>query len=105
MSEVFDLSFLGLNGAIDAEVAQALFSEKNDITKIPASAHYLTDKKNGAALYNQARRIMKIAWDQKMRREGVKYFSGNLSIGLKQQDLYIVVKCSRRDEVIEDSPM
>ena len=28
-----------------------------------------------------------------------------LSIGLKQQDLYIVVKCSRRDEVIEDSPM
>ena len=77
MSDAFDLSFLGLNGAIDAEVAQALLSGKNDITKIPTSACYLTDKKNGAALYNQARRIMKIAWDQEMRREGVKYFSGN----------------------------
>ncbi|MBR0508505.1 MAG: hypothetical protein IJJ85_00145 [Clostridia bacterium] len=77
MSETFDLGFFGLNGAIDAEVAQALFSGKNDITKIPASARYLTDKKNGAALYNQAQRIMKIAWDQEMRREGVKYFSGN----------------------------
>ncbi len=77
MSESFDLSFLGLNGAIDAEVAQALLSGKNDITKIPTSACYLTDKNNGAALYNQAQRIMKIAWDQEMRREGVKYFSGN----------------------------
>ena len=77
MSESFDLSFLGLNDAIDAEVAQALLSGKNDITKIPTSARYLADKKNGAALYNQAQRIMKIAWDQEMRREGVKYFSGN----------------------------
>ena len=77
LSESFDLSFLGLNDAIDAEVAQALLSGKNDITKIPTSARYLTDKKNGAALYNQARRIMKIAWDQEMSREGVKYFSGN----------------------------
>ena len=77
MSESFDLSFLGLNGAIDAEVAQALLSGKNDITKIPTSARYVTDKKNGAVLYNQAQRIMKIAWDQEMRREGVKYFSGN----------------------------
>ena len=77
MEQEFDLGFLGLNGTIDAEVAQALLSGKNDITKIPASARYLTDKKNDAALYNQARRIMKIAWDQEMRREGVKYFSGN----------------------------
>ena len=77
MEQEFDLGFLGLNGAIDAEVAQALLSGKNDITKIPASAHYITDKKNGAALFNQAKRIMKIAWDQEMRREGVKYFSGN----------------------------
>ena len=77
MAQEFDLSFLGLNGAIDAEVAQALLSGKNDITKIPTSARYLTDKKNGAAPYNQAQRIMKIAWDQEMRREGVKYFSGN----------------------------
>ena len=36
LSETFDLGFLGLNGAIDAEVAQALLSGKNDITKIPA---------------------------------------------------------------------
>ena len=77
MAQEFDLGFLGLNGAIDAEVAQALLSGKNDITKIPASARYLTDKKNGAVLYNQAQRIMKIAWDQEMRREGVKYYSGN----------------------------
>ena len=77
MAQEFDLSFLGLNGAIDAEVAQALLSGKNDITKIPTSACYLTDKKNGAVLYNQARRIMKIAWDQEMRLEGFKYFSGN----------------------------
>lgn len=45
------LAFWGLNGAIDAEVAQALLSRKNDITKIPASARYITDKKNGAVLY------------------------------------------------------
>lgn len=77
MKQEFDLGFLGLNGTIDAEVTQALLSGKNDITKIPTSARYLTDKKNGAALYNQAQRIMKIAWDQEMRREGVKYFSGN----------------------------
>ena len=77
MSESFDLSFLGLNGTIDAEVAQALLSGKNDITKIPTSARYITDKKNGAALYDQAQRITKIAWDREMRREGVKYFSGN----------------------------
>ena len=77
MLEYFDLGFLGLKGEIDTEVAQALLSEKNDITKTPTSACYLTDKKNGAALYNQARRIMKIAWDQEMSREGVKYFSGN----------------------------
>ncbi len=76
MAQEFDLGFLGLNGTIDAEVAQALLSEKNDITKIPASARYLADKKNGAALYNQARRIMKIAWDQEMRREGVNTFPG-----------------------------
>ena len=77
LSETFDLGFLGINGAIDAEVAQALLSGKNDITKIPTSAHYLTDQKNGAAIYKQAQRIMKIAWDREMRREGVKYFSGN----------------------------
>ena len=77
LSEAFDLGFLGLNGAIDTEVAQALLSGKNDITKIPTSAHYLTDKNNGAALYKQAQRILKIAWDREMRREGVKYFSGN----------------------------
>lgn len=77
MAQEFDLSFLGMNGAIDAEVAQALLSGKNDITKIPTSARYVTDKKNGAALYDQAQRVMKIAWDQEMRREGVKYFSGN----------------------------
>ena len=77
MSKNFDLGFLGLNGAIDTEVAQALLSGKNDITKIPTSARYVTDKKNGAALYNQAKKIMKIAWDREMRREGVKYFSGN----------------------------
>ena len=77
MSENFELSFLGLNGAIDAEVAQALLSGKNDITKIPTSARYLTDQKNGAVIYKQAQRIMKIAWDREMRREGVKYFSGN----------------------------
>ena len=77
MAQEFDLSFLGLNGAIDDEIAQALLSGKNDITKIPASACYVTDKKNGAALYKQAQRILKIAWDREMRREGVKYFSGN----------------------------
>ena len=32
-SESFDFSFLGLNGAIDAEMAQALLFGKNDITK------------------------------------------------------------------------
>ena len=72
MAQEFDLGFLGLNGAIDAEVAQALLSGKNDIIKISTSARYVTDKKNGAVLYSQARRIMKIAWDQEMRREGVK---------------------------------
>jgi hypothetical protein len=76
-AQEFDLGFLGLNGTIGAEVAQAQLSGKNDITKIPDSARYITDKKNGAVLYNQAQRIMKIAWDQEMRREGVKYFSGN----------------------------
>ena len=51
MAQEFDLGFLGLNGTIDTEVAQALLSGKNDITKIPASARYIADKKNGAALY------------------------------------------------------
>lgn len=45
--------------------------------KNPSLARYLTDKKNGAVLYTQAQRIMKIVWDREMRREGVKYFSGN----------------------------
>ena len=77
LEQEFDLGFLGLNGAIDTEVAQALLFGKNDITKIPTSARYLTDKKNGAALYSQAQKVMKVAWDREMRREGVKYFSGN----------------------------
>ena len=42
---------------------------------------------------------------RRMRLTGLTEITGFLSIGLKQQDLYIVVKCSRRDEVIEDSPM
>ena len=97
MSETFDLGFLGLNGSIDTEVAQALLSGKNDITKIPTSARYLTDKKNGAALYNQAKRIMKIAWDQEMRREGVKYFSGNYTENhpptlLKDKDAAVIAQ-------------
>ena len=97
MAQEFDLGFLGLNGAIDTEVAQALLSGKNDITKIPTSACYLTDKKNSAALYNQAQRIMKIAWDQEMRREGVQYFSGNYTENhpptlLKDKDAAVIAQ-------------
>ena len=77
LSKAFDLSFLGLNGAIDTDVAQTLFSGKNDITKILTPERKPTGKKKEESLYEQAQRIIKVAWDREMRREGVKYFSGN----------------------------
>ena len=50
MAQEFDLGFLGLNGAIDAEVAQALLSGKNDITKIPTPERNPTNKKKEESL-------------------------------------------------------
>ena len=97
MSEAFDLSFLGLNGTIDTEVAQALLSGKNDITKIPTPEQKPAGKKKEESLYEQAQRIMKVAWDREMRREGVKYFSGNYTDNhpatlLKDKDAAVIAQ-------------
>ena len=97
MAQEYDLGFLGLNGAIDAEVAQALLSGKNDITKIPTPERKPIGKKKEESLYEQAQRIMKTAWDREMRREGVKYFSGNYTDNhpptlLKDKDAAVVAQ-------------
>ena len=97
MAQEFDLGFLGLNGTIDTEVTQALLSGKNDITKIPMPERKPTGKKKEESLYEQAQRIIKVAWDREMRREGVKYFSGNYTDNhpptlLKDKDAAVIAQ-------------
>lgn len=77
MDKEFDLGFLGLNGSIDTEVAQAIFTGNGDITKLATSVRYLSDMMGSKDIYYRAGRIMKIEWDKAMRREGIRYFSGN----------------------------
>ncbi|MBR1811274.1 MAG: sigma-70 family RNA polymerase sigma factor [Clostridia bacterium] len=95
MEKEFDVGFLGLNGTIDTEVAQAMFTGDGDITKFATSVRYLSDMMGSKDIYYCASRIMKIEWDKAMRREGVRYFSGNYTENhpptlLKNKDAEVV---------------
>ena len=71
----FDLSFLGLTGSIDEEVAQAMFSGKGDITRLPSNEQKSVGLPCGATVYPRAQKILKTEWDKEMRRQGINAFS------------------------------
>ncbi|MBR5427085.1 MAG: sigma-70 family RNA polymerase sigma factor [Clostridia bacterium] len=73
----FDLSFLGLTGSIDEEVAQAIFSGKGDITRLPSNEQKSSGLPYGATVYPRAQKILKTEWDKEMRRQGINAFSGD----------------------------
>ena len=73
----FDLSFLGLTGSIDEEVAHAIFSGKGDITRLPTDEKKSLALPFGATVYPRAKKILKTEWDKEMRRQGINAFSGN----------------------------
>ena len=73
----FDLSFLGLTGSIDEEVAHAIFSGKGDITRLPTDEKKSLALPFGATVYPRAKKILKTEWDKEMRRLGINAFSGD----------------------------
>ena len=75
----FDLSFLGLTGSIDEEVAHAIFSGKGDITRLPTDEKKSLALPFGATVYPRAKKILKTEWDKEMRRQGINAFSGNFT--------------------------
>ena len=72
MNKEFDVSFLGLTGTIDEEVAKAMFKGNGDITKLPSDFEDLSDVDNAADIYKRAQKILKKAWDKEMRNQGIK---------------------------------
>lgn len=71
MANEMDVSFLGLNGFIDEEVAKALFQGEGDITAQPTPDKN-TMSAEDQALYKNAKRLIREGWNQEMRRQGIK---------------------------------
>ena len=72
MDKEFDVSFLGLDGTIDEEVAKAMFKGKGDITKLHSDFEDISDTENAADIYKRAQKIFSKAWNKEMRNQGVK---------------------------------
>ena len=79
MKKEFDVSFLGLAGAIDEEVAKAMFKENGDITKLPSDFKDISNAENTADIYKRAQKIISKAWDKEMRSQGVKASPGDFT--------------------------
>lgn len=75
MDKEFDVSFLGLDGAIDEEIAKAMFKGKGDITRLSSDFEDISDTENAADIYKRAQKILKKSWDKEMRNQGVKSIS------------------------------
>ena len=72
MDKEFDVSFLGLDGTIDEEIAKAMFKGNGDITRLPSDLEDSSDVDNAADIYKRAQRIISKAWNKEMRNQGIK---------------------------------
>lgn len=72
MNKEFDVSFLGLAGTIDEEVARAMFKGNGDITKLPSDFEDISNAENAADIYKRAQKILKKAWNKELRNQGIK---------------------------------
>ena len=72
MNKEFDVSFLGLTGTIDEEIAKAMFKGNGDITKLSSDFEGISDIENAADIYKRAQRIISKAWNKEMRNQGIK---------------------------------
>ena len=79
MNKEFDVSFLGLTGTIDEDIAKEIFKENGDITKLPSDFEDLSDVDNAADIYKRAQKILKKAWDKEMRNQGIKASSSDFT--------------------------
>lgn len=79
MNKEFDVSFLGLTGTIDEEVARAMFKGNGDITKLSSDFKDISNVENVADIYKRAQKIISKAWNKEMRNQSIKASPSNFT--------------------------